>query len=58
MVRNFGFELSEPMAFGISGNSGFVFLPFNGHMTIIRGTDAPALTGSAAPYCLTQARTT
>jgi hypothetical protein len=28
IVRNYGFELSEPMAFGISSNIGFVFLPF------------------------------
>ncbi len=28
LVRNFGFELSEPMALGISSNIGFVFLPF------------------------------
>jgi len=28
LVRNFGFELSEPMALGIASNIGFVFLPF------------------------------
>lgn len=28
LVRNYGFELSEPMAFGITSNIGFVFFPF------------------------------
>jgi hypothetical protein len=28
IVRNYGFELSEPMALGISSNIGFVYLPF------------------------------
>ena len=28
IVNNYGFELSEPMAFGISSNIGFVYLPF------------------------------
>ncbi len=28
IVRNYGFDLSEPMAFGISSNIGFVYLPF------------------------------
>ncbi|HOW82379.1 MAG TPA: BtrH N-terminal domain-containing protein [Spirochaetota bacterium] len=28
LVKNHGFELSEPMAFGISSNIGFAFLPF------------------------------
>jgi hypothetical protein len=28
LVRNYGFELSEPMALGISSNIGFAYLPF------------------------------
>jgi len=28
VVTNYGFDLSEPMAFGISSNIGFVYLPF------------------------------
>ncbi len=28
IVKNYGFDLSEPMAFGISSNIGFVYLPF------------------------------
>lgn len=28
LLRNYGFELSEPMAFGITSNIGFVFFPF------------------------------
>ena len=28
IVRNYGFDLSEPMAFGITSNIGFVFMPF------------------------------
>jgi hypothetical protein len=28
IVKNYGFELSEPMAFGISSNIGFAYLPF------------------------------
>jgi hypothetical protein len=28
LLRNYGFDLSEPMAFGITSNIGFVFFPF------------------------------
>jgi Domain of unknown function (DUF4872)/Butirosin biosynthesis protein H, N-terminal len=28
IVNNYGFDLSEPMAFGISSNIGFIYLPF------------------------------
>jgi hypothetical protein len=28
IVKNYGYDLSEPMAFGISSNIGFVYLPF------------------------------
>ncbi len=28
LLKNYGFELSEPMAFGITSNIGFVFFPF------------------------------